>query len=71
MDETPLAYPSLLVLAPRRGRPKAKEPGVPLTVWVPTGAYDQIVELANARGQSVSSLARESLVRDLLTITRR
>lgn len=39
--------------------------------WLKEREYDQIARIAIRRGQSVSSLTRESLVRDLLKITRR
>lgn len=69
--------PSVLILTPGapggrgRGRPRVADPGTGLSTWMPSREYDRIVRIAQARGQSVSSLARESLVRDLLKMTRR
>jgi hypothetical protein len=42
----------------KRGRPRALDPTIPLTVWIPLSEHDRIVRLADRRGASVSSTVR-------------
>lgn len=51
--------------ASRRGRPRAKEPGSALLVWLPTSDYDRLIQAASAHRMSVSSLVRVLLQMDL------
>lgn len=53
--------PYLAIFPRKRGRPRAQEPGVRLTTWINASDYDQLLRLANAREQSLSSLVRETL----------
>ncbi len=46
---------------PRRGRPKAKEPLGPVTVWLPASAHDRLIRLAKAQEQSISACVRQLL----------
>ena len=45
-----------------RGRPKADEPGVSLTAWVPQHTYDRLCRLARQRDQSVSAVVKSLLI---------
>ena len=46
-----------------RGRPKADEPGVRVSTWVPESTYDTLTKYALRHDRSLSSLLRESLKR--------
>lgn len=48
--------------APKRGRPRAPEPGSTVSTWVPSTTHDRLIEIANRRGESVSSLVRRLLI---------
>ena len=51
-------------MAPRRpGRPRAAEPGVPLTVWVPASAHTWLHQAAQARDLSISAYVRALILR--------
>jgi len=51
--------PTLEVLTPRRrGRPKSRDPLMPITVWVTAREQARIESLAARRGGSISSTAR-------------
>ena len=47
----------------KRGRPRATEPGSPLTVWLPQRTHDRLCTVARKTDQSVSSIARRLLTR--------
>jgi hypothetical protein len=54
-----MADPTLEVLSPRkRGRPRARDPLTPITVWISAREQARIQTLADRRGGSVSSTAR-------------
>lgn len=45
------------------GRPRAPEPGVPMTVYVPISVYDQLASTSSRNGfRSVSSFVRQLLI---------
>lgn len=47
----------------RRGRPRSEQPkAASITAWVAPEEYDRLLKMANAREQSLSSLARHLLV---------
>jgi hypothetical protein len=52
--------PQLLVVGggPRRGRPRAEEPGSTLSIWLPASDHDYYAKLAAKRGESISSTVR-------------
>jgi len=50
---------------PRRGRPKASDPGASLSTWLRGSEYDKLVQLAKKHDTSVSALARQIIVRRL------
>ena len=51
--------PTFEVLTPRRrGRPKSRDPLLPITVWISARELARIETLAARRGGSVSSTAR-------------
>lgn len=50
----------------RRGRPKLAEPsGISLTTWLRPSQYDQLARLAAKHDVSLSSLARDLLLKRL------
>lgn len=55
---------TLTPVTTRRGRPRAamKEPGVRLTTWIPESRYDELVRLASARREPLSSVTRSLLI---------
>lgn len=53
---------SLFVAGPRpRGRPKAKEQGSTVCVWLPASAHDRLIALAKREEQSISATVRQLL----------
>ena len=44
-----------------RGRPRAEEPGSSVTVWLPQGAHDSLIELAKQQEKSISATVRDLL----------
>lgn len=42
-----------------RGRPVAEVPKSSISAWIPTRLHDRLVQLAERRGESVSSTVRE------------
>jgi hypothetical protein len=53
--------PQMIVMTPRRGRPRLEVSKTSLTTWVETAHYDQIVKMAQKQEKSVSGLVREML----------
>jgi len=51
--------PEVLILAPRRGRPRASDPTTPASTRLPTSDYDRIVRLAVRHDIPVSAFIRE------------
>lgn len=43
----------------RRGRPKAEEPGGPVTTWLRNGDHDRLIALAKREEKTISALVRE------------
>ena len=56
----PITAASLTVLH-KGGRPRAADPGVTVSAWIPGSQYDQLVQLAKLRRQSVSTLVKDLL----------
>ncbi len=53
------ADPTLEVYTPRkRGRPRARDPLAPLTIWISARDHDRLTAIASRRGSSVSATAR-------------
>jgi hypothetical protein len=44
-----------------RGRPKNVEPGGTISAWIPASDQDELIHLAKARRQSVSSSVRDAV----------
>jgi AraC-like DNA-binding protein len=54
-----MADPTLEVYTPRkRGRPRARDPLAPVTIWISAREHARIAQLADRRGASVSATAR-------------
>lgn len=54
---------SMVIVGPRRrGRPRAQEPCVPVTTWIPLSAYNDLTKQALQEDTSVSKLLRERVV---------
>jgi hypothetical protein len=51
-----------LTPVPRRGRPRAAEPGVSVKTWLRESEYDRLIRLAAHRREPVSSLVRSLLI---------
>jgi hypothetical protein len=51
-----------LKTVPRRGRPRAAEPGVSVKTWLRQSEYDRLIRAASARREPVSSLVRSLLI---------
>ena len=50
-------------IARRRGRPRVAEPRTAsVTTWLPPKQADRLIQVANARNVSVSSLVRSAVV---------
>lgn len=47
----------------RRGRPKADEPGIRISTWVPESEFDSLAKYARRHDRSLSALLREALKR--------
>lgn len=47
---------------PKRGRPRADEPGSTVSVWLPSGHHDKLIELAKKEEKSISALVRQLLI---------
>ncbi len=47
---------------PRRGRPRASEPGVSVKTWLRQSEYDRLIRAAAVRREPVSSLVRSLLI---------
>lgn len=62
-----LSESSLTILSRGRGRPKAEEPSMSVSMWVPARDYERLRLLAKAREQSVSSLVRDLLAQNIPT----
>ena len=45
-----------------KGRPRKSEPGAAVMTWLRAKEYDRLIEIANRREQSVSSLVRQILI---------
>jgi hypothetical protein len=45
-----------------RGRPKHAEPSSSVSVWLPAGAHDKLIRLANQQETSISALVRSLLL---------
>lgn len=45
-----------------RGRPRVEEPGSTVSVWLPIGAHDRLIELAKREDKSISATARQILI---------
>jgi hypothetical protein len=43
---------------PKGGRPRVREPGVPVATWLRPAEYDKLIQTANAHETTVSSLVR-------------
>ena len=54
--------PEAVLEPPRRGRPPADQPGSTVCTWLPASYHDRLIQLANQREQSVSSLVRSLLI---------
>jgi hypothetical protein len=53
---------SLFIPGGRRGgRPRAKEAGSRISVWLPVSAHDRLIKLANEQEQSISACVRALL----------
>ena len=46
---------------PRRGRPRAVEPGSTLSAWVSVSEHDRLVKVAAKRGETLSATIRDML----------
>ena len=58
----PITPASLTVFEPHKGgRPRAVDPGVRVSAWIPGSEYDRLVALAKLRRQSVSTLVKSLL----------
>lgn len=51
---------------PKRGRPPAEQPGATVCTWLPAPQHDQLIRLANQRGESVSAVVRQAVTRILV-----
>jgi len=50
--------------SPQRGRPKADRPASSsVTVWLPVREHDRLIQIAQRKEKSVSSLIREVIAR--------
>ena len=45
------------------GRPKAEEPGIRVSTWVPVSTFDALAKYAIKHDRSVSALLRDALTR--------
>lgn len=51
------------VLPPRpRGRPRVNEPRASVSTWLPAGAHDRLIRLAQQQEQSISATIRQLLI---------
>ena len=49
---------------PRKpGRPRAEEPGVRLSTWIPARTFDELAKVALKHDRSLSAILRENLQR--------
>ncbi len=46
----------------KRGRPRTDEPCTSVSTWLPASHHDRLIQLAQSRDQSVSSLVRQLLI---------
>jgi len=54
-----MSDPTLEVYTPRkRGRPRARDPLTPLTIWISERDHDRLTTIASRRGSTVSETAR-------------
>lgn len=44
---------------PKRGRPRADEPGTSITLWLPEREADRVLRLAHRHGVSASKVVRQ------------
>lgn len=44
-----------------RGRPRVEEPGSSVSVWLPQGAHESLIELARQQEKSISATVRDLL----------
>lgn len=51
-----------LTPVPRRGRPRAQEPGYSVKTWLRGSDYDRIIKLAAERREPISSVVRDLLI---------
>ena len=51
-----------LTPVPRRGRPRAVEPGYSVKTWLRESEYDRLIRAAAKRRQPVSALVRSLLI---------
>lgn len=58
-----MSEPTVTILTSRGGRPRAKEPGIRVSTWIPESEFDELTQLAVRRAQSLSSLVKELLRR--------
>lgn len=56
----------MIVLTPRRrGRPRATEPRMRLSAWIPSKAFDSLNRLANEKDISISAVVSQILTKEV------
>lgn len=51
--------------APRRGRPRARDPLVPVTTWLPESLVERIDRVSARRGEATSHVVRRCVILQL------
>lgn len=62
-DPTEITEGSVMIVGGRGGRPRAAEPGLRVSFWLPESDYDRLYRLADLHGVSISHFVARAVQR--------